>query len=67
MITFFWIWLASMIVQLIFGFIGRFLPKPKYAGGYDPMYVMLWFPVLNTVIAVFCVCMLVFLIFKKNA
>ncbi len=64
--TFFWIWLASVIVQLVVGFIGRFLPKPKFSGGYDPMYFMLWVPVVNTIVAIVCLVLVPMYFWKKR-
>ena len=56
MMTFFWIWLVSMIVQLAVGAIGKYItrndPPLKYSGGMDPLELLLWVPGLNTVVAI---------------
>jgi hypothetical protein len=54
-----WVWAISFLINLATHTTGYILeavlkkPKPKFGGGIDPLFLCLWFPVLNTMVAIF--------------
>ena len=66
---FFWIWLVSMIVQLAVGAIGKYItrndPPLKYSGGMDPLELLLWFPIVNTIMAIIVIILFGMFIWKR--